>query len=327
MPRPGEHHGTVEIIDYHPKIGRIEEDVLAGLSKQKKELPPKLFYDLDGSELFEEITELEEYYPTRCEIAILEAMAAEFAAIAGDHVALIELGSGSSRKTRIILDALRGHCTYLPVDISKEFLRLSAESINRDYPEVDVVAICADYTRPFEIPHTEMFSKRIVFFPGSNIGNMIPDRAEAFLRSFHEFLVPGDGALIGVDLRKDEAILNAAYNDSKGVTAEFNVNVLRRLNRELDADFAVERFEHHAFFNDELSRVEMHLRSLEDQVVHVAGTRFTFRAGETIHTENSCKYTLDGFRELAVRAGFTPGKAWTDPDGMFSEHYLEIGRS
>jgi len=327
MPEVDRHRGTVEIIDYHPKLGRIEEDVIAGLSKPQKELPPKLFYDLEGSELFEEITQLEEYYPTRCEIAILDAMASEFAGIAGVHVALIELGSGSSRKTRIILDALRGHCTYVPVDISKEFLRLSADSINRDYPEVDVVAICADYTRPFEIPHTETFEKRIVFFPGSNIGNMIPARAEAFLRSFHEFLEPGDGALIGVDLRKDEAILNAAYNDSKGVTAEFNLNILRRLNREIGANFALDRFEHHAYFDDQLGRVEMHLRSLEDQVVEVAGSRFELRKGETIHTENSCKYTVEGFRELASRAGFTPQKVWTDPDQMFSEHYLEIGRS
>jgi len=327
MPHADSRHGTVEIIDYHPKLGRIEEDVLAGLSKAQKELPPKLFYDLEGSELFEEITELEEYYPTRCEIAILDSMAAEFAEIAGDNVALIELGSGSSRKTRIILDALRGHCTYLPVDISKEFLRLSAESINRDYPEIDVVAICADYTQPFQVPHSETFARRVVFFPGSNIGNMTPDQAEAFLRTFREFLVPGDGVLVGVDLRKDEAILNAAYNDSKGVTAEFNLNILRRLNRELDANFAVDRFEHHAFFNDTKSRIEMHLRSLDDQSVVVAGSRFDFRAGETIHTENSCKYSIEDFQALARRAGLAPRTVWTDPQKLFSEHYLELARS
>jgi len=327
MPRIDSHQGTVEIIDYHPKLGRIEEDVLAGLSKPQKELPAKLFYDLEGSELFEQITELEEYYPTRSEIAILESMAAEFAEIAGDNVALIELGSGSSRKTRIILDAIRGHCTYLPVDISKEFLRLSAESINRDYPEIDVVAICADYTRSFQIPHTETYARRIVFFPGSNIGNMTPDQAEAFLRTFREFLVPGDGVLVGVDLRKDEVILNAAYNDSKGVTAEFNLNILRRLNRELDANFAVDRFEHYAYFSDANSRIEMHLRSLDDQTVEVAGSRFEFHVGETIHTENSCKYSIDDFQALAVRAGLAPRKVWTDPRALFSEHYLELAGS
>lgn len=324
---PADHQGSVEIIDYHPKLGRIEEDVIAGLSKPQKELPPKLFYDLDGSELFEEITELDEYYPTRCEISILESMADELARIAGDHVALIELGSGSSRKTRIILDTLRGHCTYLPVDISKEFLRSSAASINHDYPEVDVVAICADYTRPFAIPNSERFARRIVFFPGSNIGNMVPERAETFLRTFHEFLRPGDGALIGVDLVKDEAVLNAAYNDSKGVTAAFNLNILRRLNRELGADFELEAFEHDAFFSPQRSRVEMHLRSLRDQPVHVAGQRFAFRAGETIHTENSCKYTIDGFRDLAARAGFASRRVWTDSKTWFSEHYLEIAPS
>jgi dimethylhistidine N-methyltransferase len=327
MPRTDDHTGTIEIIDYHPRLGRIEEDVISGLSRHQKELPPKLFYDLEGSELFEEITELDEYYPTRCEIAILETIAGELAEIAGDHVALIELGSGSSRKTRIILDALRGRCTYLPVDISKEFLRSSAESINHDYPEVDVVAICADYTRPFEIPHSEQFEKRIVFFPGSNIGNMIPERAETFLRSFHEFLLPGDGALIGVDLRKDAAILHAAYNDSRGVTARFNMNVLRRLNRELGADFDVDQFEHVAWFDDEKSRVEMHLRSLANQSVHIGEHVFTLERGETIHTENSCKYSIDGFRSLAARGGFTPLEVWTDPDSLFSEHYLEIESS
>lgn len=296
-------------------------DVIAGLSAAPKKLPPKYFYDSTGSELFEKITELPEYYPTRTEIGILNAHAKDIAELIPKGAALIEFGSGASTKTRIVLKAAQ-LASYVPVDISGEFLAEQAEALRREFPHIAMLPVAADFTRSFELPATIQNQPRVGFFPGSTVGNFEPHEAAAFLKDAGDILGPGSMLIVGVDLVKDQGVLQKAYNDSQRVTARFNLNLLTRMNRELGANFNLATFEHHAFFNRERSRIEMHLASKKRQRVIVAGESFDFRAGETIHTENSYKYTVETFGCMARGSGWTPGTVWTDKDEYFSVHVL-----
>ena len=297
------------------------QDVIDGLSRQQKELPSKYFYDQEGSALFEQICDLPEYYPTDCEIEIMESYAEEISDVIGSNAQLIELGSGSSRKTRILLDHLNNPSMYVPVDISAEFLNQTAIMLRRDYPHLKIKPVAADYTQPFEIPSADDVEKRVIYFPGSTIGNFTKESAEKFLETLANSLSAGDGLLIGVDLKKDPNILEAAYNDSQGVTAAFNKNLLNRINRELDSNFELDAFKHHAFYNSDKGRIEMHLVSKKPQTVIVGEKEFAFHEGETIHTENSNKYTIPEFRELAS-GSFNCQKTWTDSRDYFSVHYF-----
>jgi dimethylhistidine N-methyltransferase len=306
-------------------IGDFGHALLAGLKASPKSLPCKFFYDEAGSILFDRICELPEYYPTRTEIALLEARAADFAALIGPDVELVEFGAGAGRKVRLLLDALKRPIAYLPIDISGDYLQGVADKLDADYPDLRVRPIVADYTQPFALPAKTPGARRIGFFPGSTIGNFPRPEAVRFLRMAADKLA-GGGLLIGVDLVKDPAILHAAYNDKAGVTAAFNKNVLARANAELGADFDLDGFAHHAFYDPRAQRIEMHLVSLARQHVHLLGQDIVFAEGETTHTEDSHKYTLEGFRALAAEAGFTPRAAWTDQDRLFSIHWLEASR-
>ena len=299
-------------------------DVLAGLSARPKRLSPKYFYDEAGSRLFEQITELPEYYPTRCELAILREHGADIARFIPAEAALIEFGSGSTRKVRILLAAAPSIAAYVPVDISSEMLAQEAAELRRDHPRLAVMPVVADFTEPFRLPGAVAVLPHTGFFPGSTIGNFEPVEAAAFLRHAGSMLGRGATLIIGVDLIKDEAILNAAYDDAAGVTAKFNLNLLTRINRELGADFDLDAFSHQAFYNAERRRIEMHLASRARQKVKVAGRVIEFRAGETIHTENSYKYTIGSFGALARGAGWTPLGVWTDALGYFSVQALTV---
>jgi dimethylhistidine N-methyltransferase len=295
---------------------------MVGLSARPKRLSPKYFYDEAGARLFEQITALPEYYPTRCELAILRAHAAALAQHIPEGAALVEFGSGSTRKARILLDAARAIAAYVPVDISSEMLAHEAEELRRDYPGLRVLPVEADFTQPFRLPAALAATPRTGFFPGSTIGNFEPHEACSFLRHAGRVLGEGMALIIGVDLVKDASVLNAAYDDAAGVTARFNLNLLARINRELDGQFDLDSFTHKAFYNSERHRIEMHLVSRKRQKVRVAGKMIDFRAGETIHTENSYKYTLESFGALVRGSGWTPLSVWTDADGYFSVQAL-----
>ena len=290
-------------------------DILEGLSAKPKRLPPKYFYDLAGSALFERITHLPEYYPTRCEIALLRQHAPAIASLFPPNCALIEFGAGSSRKARILLGAAATIEAYVPVDISGDFLQGEAAQLRRDFPRLAVHPVVADFTRAFEIPAPIAALPRVGFFPGSTIGNFEPHEAAKFLHHAADTLGAGAILVIGVDLIKEIKILCPAYNDAEGVTAKFNLNLLARINRELGANFDLSAFEHHACYNSEQKRIEMHLASTKRQKVKVNGKAISFRAGETIHTENSYKYTVESFTALARGTGWSPLKSWSD--GMF----------
>jgi L-histidine N-alpha-methyltransferase len=296
--------------------------VLDGLAQPQKRIPSKFFYDEEGSRIFDAICDLPEYYPTRTEIALLRDRAGDIAALIGPHATLVEFGAGSTQKVGFLLDALRDPAAYVPVDISGDHLFASAKLLAAKYPGLTVIPVCADYTRPFDLPAIDGEAARAGFFPGSTIGNFTRDQAVGFLRTVAGDLGPGSGLLIGVDLRKEPAILHAAYNDAAGVTAAFNLNLLTRINRELGADFDLDAFDHEARWCDGPGRIEMHLVSGADQTVHVGGHAFRFAAGETIHTEDSHKYTVDGFRTLAAEAGWSSKAVWTDADTLFSIHFL-----
>jgi dimethylhistidine N-methyltransferase len=310
----------------HDADGAFLDDVLHGLSRPRKWLPCKYLYDAAGSRLFDRICDLDEYYPTRAETAILQARRHEIARLAGPGAALVELGSGSSVKVRILLDALEAPAAYVPIDISRAHLLAAAADLAADHPGLPVVPVCADYTRPFPLPEAAAGppARKLGFFPGSTIGNFDPPDARDFLSSVAETLGPGAGLVIGVDLKKDPAILRAAYDDAEGVTAAFNLNLLHRINTELGGDFDPEAFAHEARWNEPAGRIEMHLVSRAPQTAHVAGRAFAFEPGETVHTENSHKYALPEFRSLAEAAGWRPVEAWTDEAGLFSVHYLEV---
>jgi dimethylhistidine N-methyltransferase len=310
------------VIDMGVQTGTFLEDVLAGLRKPQKEVPSKYFYDRRGSALFDEITELDEYYPTRTELAIMAEHMDEMVSVVGPQAMIVEYGSGSSLKTRLLLDNLVAPVAYVPIDISRGYLLDTASSLAESYPSIEVLPVVADYTHDLELPRPSRVPRRVVgYFPGSTIGNFDHDAARGFVSGVARAVGAGGGFLIGVDLRKDPVILERAYNDANGVTAEFNLNVLRRMNRELGADFDLHRFEHVAFWSEDKGRIEMHLRSAVDQVVHVGGAAFRFEEGETIHTENCHKFTVEEFGDL-VRPWFDQSQVWVDDEGLFSVQYL-----
>lgn len=298
--------------------------VIAGLSGPRKQIPSKFFYDSEGSRLFQRICELDEYYLTRAETEILEARAGDIASMLPAGVILLEFGSGASVKVRLLLDALDRAACYIPIDISREHLLTSAESLSRDYPELTVSPLYADFTRPFRLPKTLAEAPRLGFFPGSTIGNFHPPEATRMLARFADRLGSAGSLLIGVDLKKDPRVLHAAYNDSRGITAAFNLNLLTRINRELDGTFDLDGFRHRAVYHPEAGRIEMYLTSRHAQSARVDGRVFHFRAGESIHTENSYKYSLTEFRDLAVAAGYLPAAFWWDSQALFSVHLLSV---
>ncbi|MBC7579774.1 L-histidine N(alpha)-methyltransferase [Tardiphaga sp.] len=299
-------------------------DVTEALSQHPKKLSPKYFYDAAGSELFEQITLLPEYYPTRTELDILRARGADIRAIIPHHAALVEFGAGATTKVRLLLNECE-FGAYVPVDISGDFLNAQAAELRADFPALHVFPVTADFTAPFELPDAVRAMPKVGFFPGSTLGNFEPHEASAFLRSARAILGPGALMLIGIDLEKDEKQLYAAYNDAAGVTGQFNKNVLVRINRELGGDFDLAAFSHRAIYNRERHRIEMHLIARKPQTVHVLGRSFVFRAGESIHTESSYKYSLDRFAALAKGSGWTPKASWTDAQQQFSVHALVAG--
>lgn len=297
----------------------FETEVLEGLGATPKHVAAKYFYDAEGSQLFERITELPEYYPTRCELQILRDQAADIAKLIPEGAALVEFGSGSNKKARILLRAVPKLACYVPVDICGEMLEQEAAELRPDFPQLKVLSVQADICFPFDLPEeAKRAPVRIGFFPGSTVGNFEPHEAAAFLRNAARILGAGATLIVGVDLIKPAEILNAAYNDKAGVTARFNLNLLTRINRELGGTFKLDTFEHHAFYNRERHRVEMHLASLKRQKVKVAGETVDFRAGETIHTENSYKYSIESLGALARGVGWLPTGAWTDAHKYFS---------
>lgn len=296
------------------------EEFTAGLRASPRTISPKWFYDTEGSRLFERICDLPEYYPTRTELALLDHHAPAFAARIGPGAEIVEFGAGASVKVRMLLAALRAPRRFVPVDISGEYLNGAAAALRADHPGLEVVPVAADFTADIQLPPPS--GRRFGFFPGSSIGNFEPDEAERLLRRFRGWL-EGGALLIGVDLVKDPALLHAAYNDAKGVTAAFNLNLLARAKRELGADIDLSQWAHSALYQPALRRIEMHLVSRRPQAFTVAGQRFEFDEGDSIHTENSYKYTVAGFQALARRAGFEPAQVWTDAARRFSLHWLE----
>ncbi|MDB5579711.1 MAG: egtD [Bradyrhizobium sp.] len=307
--------------DLDEQASAFAGDVIEGLSQHPKRLSPKYFYDAAGSELFEQITVLPEYYPTRTELGILRDRAGEIAAMIPEGAALVEFGAGATTKVRLLLEQCAVGA-YVPVDISGDFLKAQADALRRDFPDLDVYPVAADFTAPFALPDAVNAMPKVGFFPGSTLGNFEPHEASAFMRSAREILGEGAQMVIGVDLEKDERVLYDAYNDAAGVTARFNLNVMVRINRELGGNFDVSAFTHRSIYNRERHRIEMHLISRKAQSVRVLGHNFSFRPGETIHTENSYKYSLDRFTALARGSGWTVRQSWTDAAKMFSVHVL-----
>lgn len=311
--------------DQQPTAGDSRAELLAGLLQEKKQVNPKYFYDQEGSELFEEITQLQEYYPTRTEISILDQYADEIAAYCGRDCVLIEPGSGSSEKVRLLLDSIKP-AAYVPLDISAEFLYQSALKLGREFPWLTIHAICADFSEQWQTRSQLPEGRRVIFYPGSTIGNMEPKHAQQFLAGLRQWIGKDGGVVVGVDLQKPEPLLNAAYNDSQGVTARFNLNILNSLNKLVDARFQPGKFSHRAFYNRDQQRIEMHLVSNEEHTVPVDGGSIAFAKGETLHTENSYKYSLESFTALSRAAGFEVQKSWVDEQQLFSVHYLSVAR-
>jgi len=313
----------VHLEEIGPQLDDLRDEVLRGLAKPAKELPCKLFYDKRGSDLFERICKLDEYYLTRSETAILERAAIEIAELIGPRCMLIEYGSGSGRKTRILLDHLAEPVCYVPIDLSREQLLRSASAIATSYPRLKVLPLRADYTQPMTLPPIAgAVARRVGFFPGSTIGNFLPHETVGFFGRVCDVVGQGGGLLIGADLKKDPGLLHLAYNDRAGVTAEFNLNILAHINQLFGSDFRIDRFAHHAHYNQRLGRIEMYLISQEHQVVQLDGIEITFQTGERTLTEVSYKYSLEQFAALASRGGFEVQRVWTDSGQLFSLHYL-----
>jgi len=309
---------------FEPEIENLLEEILEGLNKPQKELPSKLFYDKKGSALFDEICDLEEYYLTRTETSIMTENIEDICSVLGKDCLLIELGSGSSKKIRLLLSGLQNPAGYVPIDISEEHLINSANALAKDYPSLKIFPVYADYTQPFSLPNFEFApSKKVVYYPGSTIGNFEPDYASRFLNRIAKRLEKGGGLLIGIDLKKDKKTLEDAYNDKKGVTAEFNLNILERLNRELGTDFNLEEWEHLAFYNRDPGRIEMHLESLSEQDVKVNGSLIKHAKGETILTEYSYKHSVEDFEEL-ISDSYNLEKVWRDKENKFGILYFEV---
>lgn len=313
--------GTVTFHDHQPEALSLLDTVVEGLSRQPRAIPPKFFYDARGSELFERICAQPEYYPPTVESRLLTDIADEVASLTGTGRVLIEPGAGSATKVRLLLDALRPSA-FVPMDISFEFLKQSAIALAAEYPWLPVHATCIDFTHSMPIPDEAPDGPRLVFFPGSSLGNFTPEEAADFLRMSHDTLGHGGMLLIGVDTKKPAHILNAAYNDAAGVTAEFNRNLLHRMRRELDTDIDPDAFDHHAFYNADQGRIEMHLVSRKAQRVRVDGHGFELAAGESLHTENSYKYAPQEFIAMAASAGFAPVRHWLADDDLFGVYLL-----
>jgi dimethylhistidine N-methyltransferase len=326
MPATAAKLSNVLFEDQQPTVGDNRAELIEGLSRKQKQINPKYFYDQIGSELFEKITQQHEYYPARTEKSILSKYASEIASYCGEDCILIEPGSGSSEKVRLLLETLQP-AAYVPLDISADFLYQAAQKLGREFPWLNIHAICADFSDQWHARTRLKGGRRVVFYPGSTIGNMEPALAQKFLSNLREWIGHDGSVLIGVDLHKPEHLLNAAYNDAQGVTAEFNLNVLNSMNNLINADFNPDDFSHHAFYNNDLKRIEMHLVSKDTQTVNVDGRLIQFDKGETLHTENSYKYSLASFTALTNAAGFTLEKSWLDEDELFSVHYLSISET
>jgi len=313
----------IRVNDFSPGREGFREEVLSGLRKSQKELPSKYFYDEHGSHLFERICALDEYYIPRTEALIMKTYIKEITELLGRRVFLIEYGSGDCTKTSFLLDHLHDAVAYVPIDISREQLLQVTKNLASNYPRLEVLPVCADYTSGYELPTTKRQRNRIVvYFPGSTIGNFDPIPAKHFLEHIAGICGPGGALLIGVDLKKDPDVLHRAYNDRQGITAAFNLNLLERINRELDCDFRLDWFEHYAFYNPGEGRIEMHLVSLRDQTVHLDNVTIPFTRGESIWTESSYKFNLDEFEQMAAATGFKVEKVWTDEQQWFSIQYL-----
>lgn len=309
--------------DRRPPINDLLEVAQRGLSAKPKRLPSWLFYDERGSALFDEICEQPEYYLTRCEIALMDEHAASIADTLGSDVRLVEYGSGNARKTGMLLDHLQAPVAYVPVEISSEPLRQSVDRLARAFPQLPLQPLCADFSKPLRLPIPPRAPRRtVVYFPGSTIGNFENREAAALLRKMRNEMGDAGGILIGVDLKKDPAVIEAAYNDRAGVTAEFTLNMLARLNREIGSNFDLSAFAHRAHYNPMAGRIETHIVSRRQQHVKVGRVNVAFRADEAIQVEYSCKYSLEDFAALAARAGLAVQRVWTDTEQMFSVHYL-----
>ncbi len=296
----------------------FEDDVINGLSQVQKTIPCRWLYDERGSELFEDITVQPEYYPTRTETGILSQYAAEIADHVGPHATVVEYGAGASVKTRILIDALEELSTYIPIDISAEFLQTSAALLQEDYPDLNIEPVVADFLSTVDLPEKSAEGARVGFFPGSTIGNLESSEITGFMQRAREDLGAGAQFVLGADLKKDPNILIPAYDDSAGITSEFNLNLLRRINTELDANFDVASFNHEARWNNDDARIEMHLVSEQDQSVEISGKTFDFRQDETIHTENSRKFEIDALKTLIGQCGWRMADSWVDKDSLFS---------
>ncbi|MFN3834416.1 MAG: L-histidine N(alpha)-methyltransferase [Glycocaulis sp.] len=328
MTRPGGTPRLAFFEDLHPPASDFRADVLAGLARPQKALPPKYYYDEAGSRLFDAITRQPEYYLTQTELALLDGIGPELAELAGPGAVVLEPGAGSSIKIRTLLDALDAPAAYVGMDISGDHVKAACEELAADYPQLEIGAVCHDFTRAIDLdalplPDGMKSGRRLVFFPGSTIGNFELADALALLKTLRTWLRPGDGLLIGADLRKEAGTLEAAYDDAAQVTAAFNFNLIDRINAELEGDIDLSALRYAAHWNPYRSRVEMYLVSLRDQHFTVAGQRFTLREQETIHMENSHKFTPALFQDLAAKAGLTPRKAWVSKDKPFSMHWLQ----
>lgn len=313
----------IQFHDLHPSNDDFAADVINGLSQRPAAIPPKYFYDAKGSKLFDAITQLPEYYPTRTEIGILSANTAEIAEHVGTGSLIVEPGGGSCAKVHILLEGLKPRA-YVPMDISKDHLQLAAEELAVAFPWLEIHAAATDFTRNMQLPPSTPEGTHVAFFPGSSIGNFDPGGAVEFLTSVAELVGQGGYLLIGVDLKKDKVILEAAYDDAAGITAEFNLNLLEHINHELDGDFDLGAWRHQALYNEQIGRIEMHLISRKNQTVTINKTSFSFAQGESIHTENSYKYTAEEFITLAGRAGFQSDALWVDADQLFSVHLFRV---
>ncbi|NIP39823.1 MAG: L-histidine N(alpha)-methyltransferase [Candidatus Dadabacteria bacterium] len=315
---------VLKLNTHDPRDDHLLEEILSGLNQEQKELPCKLFYDKKGSELFDKITALPEYYPTRTEIEIIESNIEEISACIGKNSLLVELGSGSSIKIRLLLGGLKEISAYVPLDISYSHLIESTNALSKDFKQIKIIPLCVDYTKPFTFPDFDFeWGKIVVFYPGSTIGNFHPAYARKFLGNVAKRTGKGSGLLIGADLKKDKSVIENAYNDSRGVTAEFNLNILYRLNSEIGFNFDTDKWEHSAVYNEKEGRIEMHLVSLTAQNVSHNGTRIFFEKDESIITEYSYKYSLDEFEDL-IKDYYRVQKVWVDSNRRFSLQYLSV---
>ena len=314
---------NIQFHDLHSSSNEFLSDVLTGLGHRPASIPPKYFYDAKGSKLFDAITELPEYYPTRTEIELLSSNAAQIAQHVGTGSLLVEPGGGSCAKVHILLEGLKPRA-YVPMDISKDHLKLAAEELAIAFPWLEIHAACTDFTKEMQLPPGAPKGTHVAFFPGSSIGNFDPNGAVVFLQAIAELVGQGGYLLIGVDLKKECSILEAAYDDSAGITAQFNLNLLSHINSELNADFDLSKWRHKALYNETVGRIEMYLVSQQQQTVYIDGNSFSFAKGETIHTENSYKYTIDEFITLAAKAGFQSDALWVDENDLFSVHLFKV---